>query len=461
MRLNSTGKNPCGPLAGIRDRDRRPCEGFSKASVTQLVVSARAASQSHHEWPRGADVRSAHSMYFPDTFCAKSWRQLALLANGCAMISLSVNKRVEFVFVPRAAGRSTQMKGIDRSNLSYRTILILFVLLGAPMAARAATLEDFARDMARKVGATLPPQEDVSVDIHNLSTLTPKEVDRVSQAFSGGLRDSGFNLDHGGATHVSVMLSENVKGFLWSAEISRGGTLRVVLTAVPRNLGDRPVSNSMPILLRGEKFWEGPEKILDATELTNSNDAGTLLLLETDGLIIHKKGADSSFKVEIPAAQVATRSPSGTVQGENSCRLLEFSPCVVVILNWHVCTIALQTRTVGECHVEDMPSGRDFPYIPNLFVSRTFPRSRSEFTEMSGRCGTQVRFATGAGDYTQPDSVQAFEEQWSTFDLLSDELSFPGPVMALHVTDRIPTAIVRNLQTGNYEAYRISITCGG
>jgi hypothetical protein len=212
MRLNSTGKNPCGPLAGIRDRDRRPCEGSSKASVTQLVVSARAASQSHHEWPRGADVRSAHSMYFPDTFRAKSWRQLALLANGCAMISFSVNKRVEFVFVPRAAGRSTQMKGIDRSNLSYRTILILFVLLGAPMAARAATLEDFARDMARKVGATLPPQEDVSVDIHNLSTLTPKEVDRVSQAFSGGLRDSGFNLDHGGATHVKCHAFRKRKG---------------------------------------------------------------------------------------------------------------------------------------------------------------------------------------------------------------------------------------------------------
>src|ERR1700676_1692739 len=461
MKLNSTGRNPCGPLAGIRDRDRRPCEGSSKASVTQLVLSARAASQSHHEWPRGADVRSAHSMYFADAFCAKSWRQSALLANGCAMISFSVNKRVEFVFVPRAAGRSTQMKGIDRSNLSYRTILILFVLLGAPMAAHSATLEDSARDMARKVGATLPPQEDVSVELHNLSTITPKEVDRVSQAFSGGLRDSGFNLDHGGATHVSVMLSENVKGFLWSAEISRGGTLRVVLTAVPRNLGDRPVSNSMPILLRGEKFWEGPEKILDATELTNSNDAGTLLLLEPDGLIIRKKGADGSFKVEIPSAQAATRIPVGSVQGENECRLLEFSPCVVVMLNGHICTIAVETRTVGECHGEGPLSAGDFILLRPFFLG-TLPRGRSEpLIEMSSPCGTEIQLGFGTGDYTQPDSVQAFDWQSATYVPLSNELSFLGPVMVLHVIDHLPTAIVRNLQTGNYEAYRISITCGG
>ena len=80
---------------------------------------------------------------------------------------------------------------------------------------------------------------------------------------------------------------------------------------------------------------------------------------------------------------------------------------------------------------------------------------------MSGHCGTEVQFAAGAGDYTQLDSVQTFERQGATYVALSDELSFPGPVMALHVTDRVPTAIVRNLQTGNYEAYRISITCGG
>jgi hypothetical protein len=386
-------------------------------------------------------------------------RGSAFLPDGCAMISLSDGHRVGFVFVPRMAGRSIPMTGIDRSNLSYRTILILLVLLGVPMAARSTTLEDSAKELARKIAAALSMQESVSVDIQNISTLTPREVDRVSQALSGALQDSGFSLNRGGAIHVSVMLSENVKGFLWSAEISRGDAVRVILTAVPRTSEDRPVSNSIPILLRGEKFWEGPEQILDATEVTTSKGGSTLLLLQSDGLIIRKREANSNFKVEIPAAQAATRTPFGSIQGENACRLLEFSPCVVVSLNWHICTIALETRTVGECHVEDLPSGRDFPLL--LPIPLTFPQGRSALTEMSGHCGTELQFAGGTGDYTQLDSVQAFERQGATYVPLSDELSFPGPVMALHVTDRVPTAIVRNLQTGNYEAYHISITCGG
>jgi hypothetical protein len=375
------------------------------------------------------------------------------------MIFGSSRHCVKLLCTSHVAWRSTPM-GIDRSNLSCRTILFFFALLVTPGVASSATLEDSAREVARKVAVALPSREDITVEIQNISTLTPKEVDRVSQAFFAVLQDSGFNLEHGGAIHVSITLSENVKGFLWSAEISQGDALRVFLTVVPRTLEDRSASKSMPILLRGEKFWEGPEQILDASEVTTSKDGNALLLLQPDGLIIRKKGAGSNFKVEFPAAQVvATRRTFGSIQNVNACQRLEFSPCVVVWLSDHICTIKLETRTVAECHVPG-PAGRGDD-LPLRSTVRTFPQGRSEFTEMSGHCGTQVRFATGTGDYTQADSVQAFEEQRDAFDPLSDELSFPGPVMALHVTDPVPTAIVRNLQTGNYEAYRISVTCSG
>ena len=463
MKLDSTGKNPCGPLAGIRDRDRRPCEGSSQASVTQPVVSARTASRrldsveaSAAAQSRDVDVRSRRPSR-AYTFCAIPPLGPALTVHGCAMIFGSSRHRVRFVDTAHVTWRSTPM-GIDRSNLSCRTILFFFALLVAPKVAMSATLEDSARELALKVAATLPPQGVVAVEVQNVSTLTPKEVDRISQTFSGALRDSGFNLDHDAAIHVSVVLSENVKGFLWSAEISRGEASRVILIVVPSDLQNRPTASSMPIVVRGEKFWEGPQRILDAAEIMSAKEGATLLLLEPDGLVVHNKDKPG-FKIEIPEAQAATRMPSGSVQGESACRLLEFSLCVVVTLNSHVCTVALETRKVGECHSEDTPSAHDFLQLRP--TAQTFPRGRGEFTEKFGLCGAQVRFATGTGDYTQLDSVQAIEEQRSSLVPLSDELSFPGPVMALHVTDRVPTAIVRNLQTGNYEAYRISATCGG
>jgi hypothetical protein len=45
VKLSSTGQNPCGPLAEIRDRDRRPCEGFFGTSAARPVASARTASR--------------------------------------------------------------------------------------------------------------------------------------------------------------------------------------------------------------------------------------------------------------------------------------------------------------------------------------------------------------------------------------------------------------------------------
>ncbi len=463
MNLNSTGKNPCGPLAGIRDRDRRPCEGSSHASATQPVVSARTASWrlDSVEAPAGTQSRGAGVRPLRPsrayTFCAIPPLHPVLTAHGCAMIFDSSRHCVTFVDTAHVTWRSTPM-GIDRSYLSCRTILFFFALLVAPKVAMSATLEDSARELASKVAETLPPQGVVAIELQNVSSLTPKEVDRISQTFSAALRDSGFNLDHDAAIRVSVMLSENVKGFLWSAEISRGDASKVLLIAVPRDLQDRPMASSMPIVLRSERFWEGPQRILDAVEMTSAKQGAILLLLQPDGLVVRQKDDSSSFKVEIPEAQTATRVPSGLIHGENACRSLESSPCVLVTLNSRICTIALETRKVAECHSEDTPRANDFLQLRSS--AQTFPHGRGEFTAASAHCGTQVRFAAGTGDYTQADSVQAFEEQRSTFVTLSDELSFPGPVMALHMTDRVPTAIVRNLLTGNYEAYRISTTCG-
>jgi hypothetical protein len=43
---------------------------------------------------------------------------------------------------------------------------------------------------------------------------------------------------------------------------------------------------------------------------------------------------------------------------------------------------------------------------------------------------------------------------------VSAEQDFPGPITALHAISETPRAVVRNLATGNYEAYRLSFSCG-
>ena len=75
-----------------------------------------------------------------------------------------------------------------------------------------------------------------------------------------------------------------------------------------------------------------------------------------------------------------------------------------------------------------------------------------------------VYILSGSGDYTKPDDTVRLYESTVTNGVvaqnpLSDYLHFVGPVTALISNGTTPRAIVRNLETGNYEAYRFSITC--
>jgi hypothetical protein len=351
-------------------------------------------------------------------------------------------------------GRSTPMTGIERSNLSYRAILMLFVLLGTPMAARSATLDDSAKELAGKIAAALPEAKTVALDVRNISSLTLDEVARVTQTLKTELQDRSIHAPADGAAAVSVAvtLSENLRNSVWTAEIGQGNVSRVVLVIVPRSSEQRGVSHVMPIVLRDEKFWEGSERILDAGIIPDLKGGAWRVLLLPDGVMIQEVGGGVASKVEIPSAQRSTRDPTGS--------LALLGNAVVARLEPQVCTVILDTRTIAECHSAFAPaSARDPVDLAPLDTS--VPQSR--ILLVRNRCGQNQQFlVTGAGDDTQEDSIQLYETQGSRSFPVSNPLNFAGAVVALHAheADSIATGIVRNLETGNYEAYRLFISCG-
>jgi hypothetical protein len=377
------------------------------------------------------------------------------------MISGSVGKRVEFVFVPRMAGRSTPMTGTDRSSLSYRTILIFFLLLGAPMAARSDRLEDSAKELARKVAAALPARDGVFIEVRNISSLAPDEVSVVEQTLKRELQNQSVAAPANSTdvVDVRVTLSESIKSFLWAAEIGRGNAPQVVLLIVPRSSENQIVSNAMPMTLRGEKFWEGPQHILDATTANASNGDPLLLLLTQDGLLIRKIGSDVVSIVPVPIDPSVTRDPSGAIaQTENG---------IAVRSVRQICRIDTDARTVIECHPTEGPVRGQVYDKPELAVPGPIHVERgSQIAVVQSSCrGGQLYLAAGTGDYTEPDTLELFESTVVDGTVvekrLSDLLHFAGPVIALQFAGASPRAIVHNLETGNYEGYRISNTCGG
>jgi hypothetical protein len=484
MRLSSIGQNPCGPLAGNRDRDRRPCEGFSEVSAARPVASARTASRLSRDavvrlvvfvaqpqlavrfFPLHVGSRSCSSRETRTaksgcaTNCAIPRRHSTAHPNAYAMISLKLGRRAEFPFVFHLARRSTPMMASERFTRSRRAVLFLFFLLGIPSVARAASLGDSAKELARKIAAALPARDNVSCEFRNVSSLRPGETARIEQAFKAELQERGVRLTASGApVAVLVTLSENFKNLIWTGEIRRGDVSHVVLLAVERSPENRAFPSAMPVTIRSEKFWEGPERILDAGEISDGAAKSWLVLLLPDGLRIQNQLTGSATTIEIASNQSTNRDPWGNLDFEPSGNTTRF------FLSPRVCTVNLETAGLDVCSSTEGSTGppvpNGFPVMFDIAPAGPPPPGKGTVIEISSVCGGASQFlATGARDYTQTDSLQVFKKDTSGAVAISAELDFPGPITALHALSGMPRAVVRNLITGNYEAYRLSISCG-
>jgi hypothetical protein len=382
------------------------------------------------------------------------------LPNACAMISSSLGRREDSFLAFREARRSTTMMAFDRSTLSYRAILFLFAAFGIASASHSATLEDSAREIAQKVVAALPARESVSCEIRNVSSLQPGEVARVERAFKAELQNRGVHLFETGSAAITVLitLSENFKSVVWTGEIRGGDASHAVFITIERNLENRPLSSAMPVTIHIEKFWEGPERILDGGEISDGTGKFWLLLLVPQGLIIQDKQTGSKSMTEIVSDQSASRDPVG---------ILNIGPVgdtVGFILPPQFCTVKLQMRNLIECLPPggpDVPAGGRAQAIIDIAPPGPPPAGKGTGVQIGSVCGGANRFlAPGSGDYTQTDSLQVFETQSGGAVAISAELHFPGPIMGLHAVSDTPRVVVQNLTTRNYEAYRLSFTCG-
>jgi hypothetical protein len=204
------------------------------------------------------------------------------------------------------------------------------------------------------------------------------------------------------------------------------------------------------VTLHSQKFWEGPERILDAL----ASDAGgqnRFVLLLAEGLAIQDNFGAAISRVMIPSAQSASRNPRGFLEYDGNI--------VSAVFQAQTCTVALDTHNLVECH----PTANRAPadYLIDFAPGDAQPIGRgTEFGIVHSTCAESNQvLATSPRDYTQPDSLQAFQIKPSGAVAISNGLEFPGPILALHVAPDMPRLVILNLKTGNYEAHQLSISC--
>lgn len=389
-----------------------------------------------------------------DTHCTSLLPRHPKHRNPYVMIFLEPANRERHTFALRGHGRSTLTMSFDRSTLPLRSLLFLLVSLSFSNPARSATLEDSAKEFARKIAAALPAQGSVSCQVQNISSLSADEAAKIGQTVKGELEDRGFDTtgSSDAAAKLTITLSQNWRDFVWTASVHAADTSETVVLAIPRAKNES-LSTSSRVTLHSEKFWEGPQRVLDVVQGAGPGGQTVTVLLQRDKLVVD----EPTGKFEIPFAATAARDPMGKLGGVGAGAPLWFDGPA------GLCKADLDTRSSPECLAKEGqygPLGGRYPLMLDGAPEGPAPLGKGMELVIPAVCGGMSQFlATSDRDDTQADTVQLFEIEASGPTAISSELDFPGPVLVLHSALDASRAIVRNLSTGNYEAYRLAISC--
>jgi len=404
-------------------------------------------------------------------------------------------------------------------------ILVALLLLGLPGVLRADALEDGARQLAAKIAAALSPGEAVALNVRNLSSLGPVNVTAIRRSLEAELQGRGIRLvpTSVGPVEVTVTLAENSQGPVWVAEVQHGETLRTIVIALPRSAA-APFRTVPALAVEKELIWEQESPIVDLALLDTVDqsmavlEADKLSLYKRRGDLWELRRAFS-----IPSKQPWPRDLRGKIlrqRTESSDLLLVFLPGTQCGFSMHespegpapncepapesslIFPILKGQEVVGATRI---PPGRNFfgpefradafhATLPEPFYSAavladehgkdlfllsgvkgrvyfydhrgisagTADLRGSELVGIKTKCrGGWQLLATGAGDWTQPDLLQAYEVQAGVATPVASPAEFPGPIISLgSSSDGSAIAVVANLMTGRYEAYRVSVYCG-
>lgn len=369
--------------------------------------------------------------------------------------------------------------------------------------------------LAGKIVAVTGPGV-VALEVTNRSSITSADTEQIRRELTSLLVDSGVRVwqpDQASAT-IKLTLSENLQRYVWVAQIQQAANQQsVVLISVPRPASSAAAQNSQPLNLHAMPVISDADPILDFTIVEGS--PRRLLVLGATAVTIHEF-KDGRW---IPGQSFPIKTPVPLPRDLRGRIFLRKDHLFDVFLPGLVCRSSGSAPLSMSCQQSDDPwpietedaglSGffsptRNFftgALVPGILKQRSAPAfysaagiPRQNYTlwlfatvdgtmhlldgindqvaarvhwgsDIAGmrtacRPGTQVVATMQQEDGR--DLLQAFEVPDREPLAVSQKLPLNGNVTALWTTqtgDAI-TAVVRNSDTGNYDALQISLNCG-
>jgi hypothetical protein len=343
----------------------------------------------------------------------------------------------------------------------------LVTATGQPVteAVTGATTE-VAAQLASRTSSLLPRHTTASLELQNLSALPAGEWSNFRSLFEAELRRAGIEVAVGtSAERVRITLSDSARGLLFVAEITSGDSRQIAM--LPWSLPPSPEEKPR-ITLTMKFLWAQPEPILDVLLLDSNTQ---MLVLSTSKVARFRLTGDKwtpSATASLVLPRPIPRDPRGRIErtADGFRAYLPGSTCggvfepdlkVIACAPGNETWPDAQVRWITDRNMLESDAVKaPFYSIANGFFGGAEGWG-SDIAAVEDPCaGAPTVIASGAA--TDQDEVRAYNSQATP---VSDALPLPGSATALWPAETRGqlTLVVRNAQTGEYEASRLGLAC--
>jgi hypothetical protein len=392
----------------------------------------------------------------------------------------------------------------------WHAVLSALLFFIPPGATAADDVDGAARELARKTAAFAGRGAQVAVTWRNLASAESAAA-QAQTAFAAALEGAGLRLGEGASTvDLRITVSGNGSQFLLVEEAAKGEEHQTWIAWW--NRGEIAAGPARGVAIEKKLVWDQDEQILDV-----AFPAAGMLVLSTSNITLYARaGGQWAVQRAIPLAPSDKPWPRD-LRGHLRLKGSGFQALLPGIECGGVSEPALSM----ECHASDQPwvleSGSRALLLANFAVARNYfdghittqtgqrktvaPFFSAASVDEQGRtwwllaaidgrtqildaafdpvgttallwgsdiAGTDAHCGGGSqvlavrpGDRGQPDGIQAFTLVNRAPEPLTDTVDLPGPVLALWSSGgNSATAAIRDLRTGKYAAYVVTVVCG-
>ena len=252
--------------------------------------------------------------------------------------------------------------------------------------------------------------------------------------------------DEAGATALSVYAEQTPAQLVLTAKTRVGDREEVRIVAVPRAALPPAETAVAPVQLHRQLVYQSADPILDAAALSNSADGGLGVLLYKNFEVVALRLDARGEVAQTVYLNVAGLKPARNPHGE----LTQQGGKMSVQLWGKACDFPWDVPAEVKCRAEKSFSLEKSAWRMDTVL--TSPCDESRWTLSDGGNGLTVheiphRMAEGAHEAGGAAITSEFS----------------GPVLNINDGQNAGSAliVVRNLRTGNYEVYKITLVCGG